>query len=83
MLPMIEPNVTELVARFHGALISLERFDNEHVRPSVETKESHPPREFAIVSTYLRSLAHFALVHFRGLPFQGLASITTTWPLSR
>ena len=48
----------EMVARFHGAVILLEKFDREHVRGRLETKASHPPREFAIVATYLRTLAH-------------------------
>jgi hypothetical protein len=56
-MPM-DPKVMELVTRFHGSLIALEKFDSENVRPRVETKESHPPRQFAIISTYLRSLAH-------------------------
>ena len=53
-----QPKIIEMVARFHGALILLEKFDLENVRPRVETKEHHPPREFAVVATYLRSLAH-------------------------
>ncbi|MEA2343429.1 MAG: hypothetical protein QOF63_1598 [Thermoanaerobaculia bacterium] len=48
----------QFVAKFHRALISLERFDSEYVRPRVGTTDNHPPREFAIVTTYLRSLAH-------------------------
>lgn len=48
----------EMVARFHGAVILLEKFDRENIRERVETKENHPPREFAIVATYLRTLAH-------------------------
>jgi hypothetical protein len=48
----------EMVARFHGAVMLLEKFDRENIRGLVETKESHPPREFAIVATYLRTLAH-------------------------
>ena len=48
----------DMVERFHGAVILLEKFDRENVRGRVETKESHPPREFAIVAAYLRILAH-------------------------
>jgi hypothetical protein len=77
MSPTIDPAVLELVARFHGTLILLERFDNEHVRPRIETKEDHPPRELAIVSTYLRSLAHvrtfIELTH--GRHFQAIAIV--------
>lgn len=58
MPPTIDSDVMDLVARFHGALIALERFDSENVRPYVDTKENLPPREFAIFSTYLRSFAH-------------------------
>lgn len=54
-----------MVARFHGAAILLERFDRENVRPRVETKASHPPREFAVVTSYLRTLAHIrTLIEF-------------------
>ena len=48
----------DMVVRFHGAVILLESFDREHVRAQVKTKEAHPPREFAVVATYLRTLAH-------------------------
>jgi hypothetical protein len=48
----------ELVERFHGALILLQKFDLENVRNRVATEKNHPPREFAIVATYLRTLAH-------------------------
>lgn len=55
------PNVNdaiEMVGRFHGALISLQQFDLENIRGRVETNQDHLPREFAIVATYLRTLAH-------------------------
>lgn len=48
----------QMVARFHGVLILLQKFDLENIRGRVETKSNHPPREFAIVATYLRTLAH-------------------------
>ena len=53
------PNVNplEMVAQFQTALTKLEAFDRQNVRPKVVTKADHPPREFAIVSTYLRALA--------------------------
>jgi hypothetical protein len=48
----------EMVGRFHGVLMLLQKFDLENVRGRVEAKTDHPPREFAIVATYLRTLAH-------------------------
>ena len=50
--------VTELVGRFHGQLILMQTFDNEDVRPRVDTGKEQSPREFAVVGSYLRSLAH-------------------------
>ena len=56
----------ELVGRFHGAIILLERFDSENVRPRIDTQANHPPREFAIVATYLRTIAHVrTLIQFK------------------
>jgi len=63
---MPDPNAAlELVERFHGALILLQKFDLENVRNRVQTKKDHPPREFAIVRNVLadsctRRVAHSA-----------------------
>ncbi len=48
----------KMVGRFHDVLILLQKFDLENIRGRVETKKDHPPREFAIIATYLRTLAH-------------------------
>jgi len=56
---MTDPRAAlELVERFHGTLMLLQKFDLENVRSHVETRQDHPPREFAVVATYLRTLAH-------------------------
>lgn len=68
----------EMVGRFHGALTILQKFDLENVRDHIETKRGHPPREFAIVATYLRTLAHVgSLIRLRDPShFQALSMIT-------
>lgn len=73
----VPPEVMKTVAQFHTALKELEAFDSENVRPKVETKESHPDREFAVVSTYLRSLAQVRTLKTLGHPshFQTIAMI--------
>lgn len=65
------------VERFHGAVVLLERFDRENIRGRVETKDDHPPREFAIVATYLRTLAHIrTLIELKSATyFQAIAMI--------
>lgn len=56
---MVDVNAAlEMVGRFHGVLILLQKFDLENIRGRVETEADHPPREFAIMATYLRTLAH-------------------------
>ncbi len=57
MEPPVDPAALEFMAHFHATLSLVERFDSENIRPAVATKQNHPPREFAITSTYLRSLA--------------------------
>lgn len=50
--------VSDPAGRFHGQIISLAQFDSIEIRPHLETKGELSSREFAITSSYLRTLAH-------------------------
>ncbi len=48
----------ELVARLHGVLLSILKFDNTEVRPRIDAASAQTPAEQCTIGTYLRTLAN-------------------------
>jgi preprotein translocase subunit SecB len=67
----------ELVARFHGVLLSLQEFDNTEVRPRIDAGANHTLAEVCVIGTYLRTLSNIrTLVALRDAGnFQAIAMI--------